>query len=269
MNDYTVYVAFHQKGKTIAKDSVYTPLQVGKAISHVELDMLNDSKEDSISHKNEIYSELTGWYWIWKNKKHDFIGTSHYRRYFTQYELSFFRKIHKTILFLVGIQKKRHGLIYIKDPKIWESKIISKLEIQHLLKKYDIILPQKKKFKYTVYEQYKRRHNEKDILLTRKIIEEQFPDYIAAFDNTFKDKEMYSFNMFIMPWDLFDKYMKWLFTILFELEKRAEIDLSDKYQKRVCAFMAERLQTVWIRHNTLNIKELTILYFKKLKTTHF
>jgi len=75
--------------------------------------------------------------------------------------------------------------------------------------------------------------------------------------------------MFIMRWELFDAYMTWLYSVLFELEKRADIDRSDKYQKRLCAFMAERLQTVWINHQKLNTKELDILYFKKIKTTHF
>ena len=80
---------------------------------------------------------------------------------------------------------------------------------------------------------------------------------------------MYSFNMFIMPWNLFDKYMEWLFSILFELEKRSDINIEDKYQKRVCAFMAERLQTVWVNKNNLKIKELPILYFKKTKAEHY
>ena len=64
--------------------------------------------------------------------------------------------------------------------------------------------------------------------------------------------------------------MNWLFEILFELEKRSEIDINDKYQKRVCAFMDERLQTVWINKNShLKVKELFVLYFKNNKMEHF
>ncbi|MCF6358526.1 MAG: DUF4422 domain-containing protein, partial [Draconibacterium sp.] len=63
--------------------------------------------------------------------------------------------------------------------------------------------------------------------------------------------------------------MEWLFGILFELEKRSVINMDNKYQKRVCAFMAERLQTVWIKKNKLKVKELPVLYFKKMKTEHF
>ncbi len=83
MIDCKVYIAFHQKGELITNDLSYSALQVGKSVTNLQLDIQNDATGDNISDKNGIYSELTGWYWIWKNRKHDFIGTAHYRRYFT------------------------------------------------------------------------------------------------------------------------------------------------------------------------------------------
>ena len=171
----------------------------------------------------------------------------------------------KKLLFLIGLQKKRHGLYYVRNRKKWEDKILSESQVQEFLVKYDAILPQKKKFRYSVYEQYKRRHNESDLQLARQIVAEKYPDYLEAFDKTMHAKEMYAFNMFILSWEIFDDYMKWLFTILFELEKQAKIDFGDPYQKRLCAFMAERFQTVWFQKNNLKIKELPVLYFKKMK----
>ena len=264
-----VYVAFHRAGKIISNDKIYMPLQVGKKSSHIELDILNDATGENISDKNSIYSELTGWYWIWKNAKHDYVGTSHYRRYFTIIKPSPARKIGSFFLFFAGQKLKRHGLFFVRSARRWHDKVLTKQQAENFIKQYDVILPVKKKFPYTVYEQYKRRHNEKDIILTRQIISELQPDYLEAFDTTFASKELYSFNMFIFPWKLFDEYMSWLFEILFELEKRAEIDFNDNYQKRVCAFMAERLQTVWINKNNLRTKELFVLYFKKQKKKHF
>ena len=269
MIDCKIYVAFHRDGKVLPKESIYSALYVGKEIGKLELQMLNDADGDQISSENEIYSELTGWYWIWKNQKHDFVGTAHYRRYFTNFKPTYFRKTSKLLLYFIGLQKKRHGLLYVKDSEKWHQKILSAVDIQLLLNEFDIILPQKKKFKYSVYEQYSRRHNEKDILITKQIIKELHPEFINSFNKTFNCSEMYSFNMFIMPWNLFDNYMGWLFSILFELEKRSVINMEDKYQKRVCAFMAERFQTVWVIKNKLKIKELPILYFKKIKAEHF
>lgn len=269
MKDFMVYVAFHRKGKVISDDLLYNPIQVGKKNSQVELEMPNDATGESISDRNSIYSELTGWYWIWKNTKHDFVGTSHYRRYFTVEKATLIRQIGKFFLFLAGLKMKRHGLFYVNSEKYWKNRILTLEQAKNLMENYDAVLPVKKKFPYSVYEQYKRRHNEKDIILTRQIISEKQPGYLEAFDKTFASKELYSFNMFIFPWNLFDEYMDWLFDILFELEKRSDIDLNDLYQKRVCAFMAERLQTVWLNKNNLRVKELNILYFKNYKAVHF
>ncbi|HKJ42856.1 MAG TPA: DUF4422 domain-containing protein [Sunxiuqinia sp.] len=269
MDDYRIYIAFHREGKLLAKDDIYTPLHVGWKNSMLDLNMQNDATGNNISASNEIYSELTGWYWIWQNRNHDYIGTGHYRRYFTAQQPSYIHKYSKLLLYLIGLKKKRHGMFYVKDDLRWQEKILSRKEIQSFMHDYDAILPEKKQFKYSVYEQYKRRHKESDLLLTRKIIEEKYPSYLTAFDEVIKSQQMYSFNMFIMPWHLFDEYMSWLFDVLFELEERSDIDRDDKYQKRVCAFMAERLQTVWFQKKQLKVKELPILYFKKLKTEHF
>ena len=269
MENFKAYIAFHKDGKKLSEELVYTELQVGKKVTCLDLDMEDDSTGDNISDKNHIYSELTGWYWIWKNKKHDYVGTSHYRRYFTASNANIWCHFSKLLLFFVGLKKKRHGLYYVSQPKFWLHKILSENEMKSILKKYDVILPQKKIFKYSVYDQYRKRHNEEDIKITRKILEDNYPDYLQAFDTVFNGRELYAFNMFIMPWQLFDNYMEWLFSILFKLEKKADIDLGDTYQKRVCAFMAERLKTVWVQHQNLKAKELPVLYFKKMKQKHF
>ncbi|MDR2911340.1 MAG: DUF4422 domain-containing protein [Bacteroidales bacterium] len=263
-----VYVAFHRAGEIISNDKMYIPLQVGKKNNNTELNMPDDATGNNISDKNGIYSELTGWYWIWKNTKHDYVGTSHYRRYFTIEKPSPIHKIGEFFLFLAGQKLKRHGLFFVHSVRRWHYKILTEQQAESFMQQYDAVLPVKKKFPYTVYEQYKRRHNERDIIIVRQIISELQPDYLEAFDNTFASKEMYSFNMFIFKWKFFDEYMNWLFGILFELEKRSEINFDDNYQKRVCAFMAERLQTVWINKNNLKVKELFVLYFKKHKKEH-
>ena len=270
MQNIIVYVAFHRAGKIITDDNMYVFLKVGGKSNHNEPDILNDATDENISDRNNVYSELTGWYWIWKNTSYDYVGTSHYRRYFTNVMPSLIRKIGDFFLFFVGQKLKRQGLLFVHSERRWRNKILTKQQAEYLMQQYDVVLPVKKKFPYTVYEQYKRRHNEKDIILTRQIIGELKPDYLDAFDSTFASNELYPFNMFILEWKLFDEYMKWLFEILFELEKRSKIDFNDKYQKRVCAFMAERLQTVWINKNShLKVKELFVLYFKNNKMEHF
>ena len=56
---------------------------------------------------------------------------------------------------------------------------------------------------------------------------------------------------------LFDEYAKWIFPILFELEKNVNIENYSKYNKRIYGFLSERMFNVWIeRHKELRIKTL-------------
>ena len=74
------------KQDVCATEPPYFPIQVGKAISQVDLGIQGDDTGDNISHKNASYCELTGMYWAWKNLKDvDVIGLCHYRRYFDFY----------------------------------------------------------------------------------------------------------------------------------------------------------------------------------------
>ena len=43
----------------------------------------SDDTGETIAPRNKHYSELTGWYWIWKNVSDvSIVGLCHYRRYF-------------------------------------------------------------------------------------------------------------------------------------------------------------------------------------------
>lgn len=66
-------------------------------------------------------------------------------------------------------------------------------------------------------------------------------------------------NMFFTKWPLFDAYSEWLFTILFELEKRVKLSTYE-YQRRVFGFMAERLIDVYCHYHKLKVKRYPILY---------
>lgn len=78
-------------------DGLFLPVQVGAAISDVDLgmqryDQVNGEPCDNISAKNKSYCELTALYWAWKNIKKiypnlEYIGLNHYRRYFSTKKL--------------------------------------------------------------------------------------------------------------------------------------------------------------------------------------
>ena len=58
-------------------------------------------------------------------------------------------------------------------------------------------------------------------------------------------------------------YMEWLFSILFELEKRLDISSWNSYDSRVYGFVAERLLDVWIEHNQINYTEQNVSFIEK------
>jgi hypothetical protein len=77
-----ILVCTHKKSD-FPKDDIYLPIQVGKSISDIDLDIQGDNTGDNISEKNPYYAELTGQYWGWKNLKDvKYVGLCHYRRYF-------------------------------------------------------------------------------------------------------------------------------------------------------------------------------------------
>jgi hypothetical protein len=63
--DQRIYICTH-KPFTPPSDSLYIPLQVGKAISD-DYGYIGDDTGDNISELNRNWCELTGYYWLWKN----------------------------------------------------------------------------------------------------------------------------------------------------------------------------------------------------------
>lgn len=260
----SIYVIFHKKYPLLTNASIYKAIQVGKAFSTVDLGFAVDNTGENISEKNPYYSELTGLYWIWKNTKLDYVGLSHYRRFFLGNKPTLSMRLKKISEYLIRQGKKRDGVYYTSKLETKEL-ILSENELNSLLDTYDAIVPGKRKLRYTVYEQYKRKHHIKDLDKTRKIISNLYPDYLDAFDTSMQQKEIMHCNMFVLKRPHFNAYMEWLFTLLFALEKDTDISTYDNYQKRLYGFISERLFDVWLTKQQLKTKSLAVLYFKNLK----
>lgn len=181
----------------------------------------------NISDKNANYCELTALFSIVNDKNLDFVnvGLSHYRRFFYNPFLSLFK-----------------------------PNLISVRKLDKILKKFDIVIPYCDTLKKSVFDYYSEKHYQEDLLEIKKILEEKFTDYILPFDDFMSGNKTSHFNMFYASKELITKYANWVFDILFELEKRINLNERDDYQKRVFGFLSERLFNIWILKNNLKIK---------------
>ena len=258
-----VYVAFHKNFPLLTNDSKYQPLHVGKALSELEACYVGDNSGDHISEKNPYFSELTGLYWIWKNTDSEWVGLCHYRRFFFCKKPTFPMKRRKFFESITGNGNFRSGIYYTSGIKSsWL--IATGPEIEQILDKYDAIVPVQRKLKYPVWKQYQRRHHIQDMEMVKEILSTLYPSYTSAFDRVMKKKELFSYNMFVMKREFYNQYMSWLFSVLFELERKSDLTDYNAYQKRMFGFVSERLFDVWLTHNNLNYKTLPVLYFKSM-----
>lgn len=235
-----IYIITHKVFEPYFVDNEhYCTLHVGKNNNTIKGYLRDDTGTDNISEKNQNFCELTGLYWIWKNgteNEYDVTGLVHYRRYFTT-------RLNDILYTYFGIK-----------PKVLSFNIV-----KNVLLKSDVILPVTEKILRTVKQSYIDVHNEEDLILTRKAIEEVCPEYLESFDRVMNSHKYYYANMMICNKKLLNNYSEWLFSILFNLEDKINIDkYTDDYQKRVFGFLSERLLQVWVEHNDLRVTEFPV-----------
>lgn len=260
-----IYVFHFKDGEPFPDFPNYIHILAGKETNTQQSTLRGDNTGENISEKNSYYSELTGIYWIYKNQFPEIVGTCHYRRFFTAQGEPLLYKIKRWLYYLVSLNSGRHGLIYTSNRKFWANRILRADEAKKLLDEYDAILPVKRRLNKSIENHYNKYHNPEDLQLLRKIIHEKAPDYSPSFESTLLTKRLYANNMMVMKRQNFEVLCNWLFMLLFEFEKRIDLNNYVDYQQRIFGFVSERLITTWINHHGLKVKELPLIYFKYLK----
>ncbi len=219
----TLFTITHKQFNS-PRDSLYVPLHVGRIHSD-DLGFLGDHTGDSISEKNPFYCELTGMYWIWKNyHEADYVGICHYRRYLINENGELFKAA----------------------------------ELKKLLCDYDMITTKLLTLPGSYYNGFSANHHIKDLLATGEVIKELYPAYYDTFEKLIHGPHTYFGNIFITSKSEYDRYCQWLFSILFEVEKRTDFTGYNGYQKRLFGFLSEFLQTVWIQYHKLSVCECMV-----------
>ncbi len=235
------------------KDNMYVPLQVGHALNGTlkEAYLRDDEGRDNISVLNPYFSELTGMYWVWKNfSGADHVGICHYRRYPVIRDEGN-RKGGKD-------EENRKNEESKRDEKDKRERLLTEADCERILQKYDLITTEQLTLHSNYYEGFAVDHNLHDLQVTEQVIREKYSAYIDCFEELVHKNKVYFGNICVMPKSLYDNYCEWLFTILFEVQKRIDVRGYDGYRKRVFGFLSEFLQMVWVRVNGLHPYECRI-----------
>lgn len=236
MKDVKIVVATHKKYK-MPQSEYYLPIHVGREIRE-NIGYIGDNTGDNISKKVLYYGELTGLYWAWKNLKNEYIGLVHYRRHFK------------------GENKKKKNLY---------DCILSKREIDELLERTDIILTKKRNYYIeTLYNHFKNTMYIEVLDIAGEIIKEKYREYYPFFEKLYERKSAHMFNIMIMKGSYLNLYCEWLFNILKELEKRADINKYDSFHARSIGRVGELLLDIWIEKNEIKYIEVPILNTEKI-----
>lgn len=190
------------------------PIEVGvkcRSESMVRYD-LTDGLEDSISDLNPFFGELTGLYWIWKNYnfcENEIVGFAHYNK------------------------------ILDITPKMVEQ------------------LVKDKKIEWIVRDPVKMvKHDyQQDIEVLENILKKYYTSYYSVWKELYnsngesKTENCVNCEMFYTSVEEFNNYCKFLFGVLFKVfEVIGDVD-REPYHKRYCAFLGERLLSVYLIKN--------------------
>lgn len=229
-----IYTVAHKEFRQ-PEERLFVPVFVGNNYRGGE-NILKDSTGDHISELNPKINELTALYWIWKNLHTDIAGLCHYRRYFAK----------------------------SADASDMDFDLVDQDRVEEDLGQYDMIVSNAVcSYPFSLREQLRKTVSEESFYmgmgLVRTRIGEIYPEYLKDFDECFQGFVMYPCNMFIAGWNVFSNYCEWLFRIVTDAARKIDVSGFDSYSQRIIGFIAERLLTVWIRHNNIKIKEYPVL----------
>lgn len=190
-------------------------IQVGAALTDIKMHELTDMTGDNISEKNPVYCELTGLYWMWKNK----VLNGDLDKYYGLYQ---YRRV---------LDIDNEDFMRIKDGDI------------------DVILPYPMIHVPDIREHHSRYTNEPEWNLLLKAVEEIHPEYFEDYDKIFSGQYFYNYNMFLAKGSVVNELCSWMFPIFFRLEELCK-ENGVIPAKRYIAYFGESMMTWFFLYNS-------------------
>ena len=220
--DIEMYKMLHYKDKQLSVDyklpDYLIPVQVGAAMTDCVTAELVDNAGENISEKNGDYSELTGLYWMWKNRirqqDEKYYGLAHYRRFLELSEDDQRRLITNNI---------------------------------------DVVLPYPMPYEPNIEAHHLRYLTDQEWSGVLQALKELEPEYAEAFPNILSQEYLYNYNIILAKGKVLDEYCRWLFPLLFRIEERNNPDGS-KEPNRYIGYVGETLETLYFMYNKDKLK---------------
>jgi hypothetical protein len=260
-----IFTIHHRIPQHYVTNMLMTPLVNGVRLGgHPEL----ISDEHGLNIANKIsYCEMCGQYYVWKNLLAgcDYVGFQHYRRYFF---LDVPPLARRDELFAA---LRRYFLlnplnVLIDNQEVFHRyrSVLTTLDvdeiaaISRMIGQYDIIVARPWHYNVTIREQYVPAHRAEDWdamvgLLSRHSIFRSRQNMISLDIRSF-----HFYNMYIMRASEFDAYMSFWHELMSGLEDIIRIP-DDPYQKRVFAFLSERVFCLYFHQLRMERPDLRVL----------
>ena len=242
MPEIKLFVCCHQPTQ-VSAHPLLVPIQVGAALADTRFPgFLHDDTGDNISEKNRAYCELTAQYWAWKNADADYYGFFHYRRY------------------LYPDVNTRRPYRIEREPTLPLLDKLGYRGFSELIQRYDLIVPKGENMYLPVREHYANApfHHRKDLELVEEIVRRRHPDMIPALEQHLSGTICCFGNIFIMKRHIFHDYCAWLFPLLEEFDRQADLSGYSHQERRVDGYLAERLLGVYLTHRRGELRTLEL-----------
>ncbi len=224
-----IYVVTHRDYK-VFNDKTYIPISVG---NYQNDEFISEKSGDNIATLNNKINECTAIYWIWKNVNLDYVGITHYRRYFYNNEL----------------QCRENRL---------DSFMAKNLLKDSDMLVYQAVVPRGETVEEELRGDLSQEAYEYGLRTFREALTKYQPEYISDFYEVLSAKECCYCNMMVAKKEIYDRYCEWLFSFLIPVAEQADVSGFDEHNARVIGFFAERMLSVWLHHNQLKVKSLPV-----------
>lgn len=220
-----VYMAKFYRDKplsgTFTCPEYITDLQVGASRTEIRVAELLDNTGDHISERNANYSELTGLYWMWKNRilkddnrRINYYGLAHYRR----------------VLDMTDDDLRR-----MQDHDI------------------DVVLPYPMPYEPNIEVHHERYLSSEEWGAVLMAVQELQPMYSKTLREVLQQEYLYNYNLIIAKGHVLDAYCEWLFPILFRVEELVD-PVGQKKPNRYIGYIGETLETLYFMHHKNDLR---------------